>query len=385
LEKKIVLNKIIINKNSIEYEFSVSDNLRKYFNLNEKYLIEYSNNISDIPESIAVIPFLSNFLPIAWVTNSKIYVEEVDKTFFNKIKDIKSGYKKMYKNINFLGKLISKKLVENIDEKVSTIKSAAFFSGGLDSYATLIRNFEVKPMLITILGSDIEFEDKKGWGEVKNLISDVSKEFGLDVCYVKSSFRRVTDYMTLTGLVEKRAKDNWWHGFQHGIGIIGHGIPICFSQNINNLYIASSFCISDKNIKCASYPTIDNNFEAGSIKTIHDSFELNRQDKAKIVCEFLQKNKMNLDIRVCWESKGGKNCSKCEKCIRTIMGIYSEGYDPREFGFAPDYEYIKNFFEKNDLKNGVFWKPIIKNYIDKGKKFYVDSNVNWIYKEINKE
>ena len=45
-----------------------------------------------------------------------------------------------------------------------------------------------------------------------------------------------------------------------------------------------------------------------------------------------------MKLRVCWESAGGSNCCHCEKCLRTILAIYAEGADPRDFGF--DYEDI---------------------------------------------
>ena len=31
--------------------------------------------------------------------------------------------------------------------------------------------------------------------------------------------------------------------------------------------------------------------------------------------------------------KGGSNCCNCEKCWRTISGIYVEGFNPHKFGF----------------------------------------------------
>lgn len=38
-------------------------------------------------------------------------------------------------------------------------------------------------------------------------------------------------------------------------------------------------------------------------------------------------------MRVCWESTGGSNCCNCEKCWRTILALYAEGENSREYGF----------------------------------------------------
>ena len=88
------------------------------------------------------------------------------------------------------------------------------------------------------------------------------------------------DESKLTKLVEKYANDDWWHGFQHGIGLIGHAAPLAYLFNIDNLYIASSYTIKDKGkVTCASDPTIDNYVKFSDCHVIHDGYEYGRQEK----------------------------------------------------------------------------------------------------------
>lgn len=375
---KIILNKCIINENSIEYDYFVTGDISKYFILSERFIVEYSEDISSTPQSIAVIPFLTNFLPISWVTDSQIIVDEIDKSFYENLGKIKDGYINMYPNIKFSGSLLFNKVVDNNwkdDEK-----TAMFFSGGLDSYFTLIQNIKYSPKLITIWGADIPFDDITGWKSASKHVKNVSKTFNLDYCFIKSPFRRVVDYLSLNNLVEKKSNSEWWHDFQHGIGIIGHAAPVVYKNKLNMVYIASTYSINDKQVSCASYPTIDNNVRIGSCKVIHDGFEYTRQDKVLKVCKYSITTNKKIHLRVCWEVAGGHNCSACEKCIRTIMGIYAEGYNPVDFGFLPDYEHVKSFVIEKDLfKKNHRYKPILKRYIENKEKFINDPNINWLY------
>lgn len=81
----VILDRIIVEKNGVEYKYTASGLVKEYLNLDEKFFIEYSIDISDVPKSILVIPFLCNILPISWVCDTEIKVNEIDKDFYNSI------------------------------------------------------------------------------------------------------------------------------------------------------------------------------------------------------------------------------------------------------------------------------------------------------------
>lgn len=56
-----------------------------------KFWNEYQVDMSDVPLSVAVIPFLANVLPIAWLYGAEIHVTEVDEDFLNSVEDIREG------------------------------------------------------------------------------------------------------------------------------------------------------------------------------------------------------------------------------------------------------------------------------------------------------
>lgn len=128
--------------------------------------------------------------------------------------------------------------------------------------------------------------------------------------------------------------DSWWHGFQHGIGLIGHGAPIAHQFGLKDLYIASTFTIKEKGkVTCASDPSIDNHVRFLGTTVHHDQYEYTRQEKVAHIVEYAKQTRRHIDLRVCWITAGGENCCRCEKCLRTMFEIFAEGADPHDFGF----------------------------------------------------
>ena len=368
--------------NSICYEYSISGDWREAFQEKEKFKIEYSCGIENVPVGILMIPLLANLLPMSWVYDADIICPVCDKDFFESIVDFKRGYKEMYPMMDLKGRLSVKDLQSNVPPEQDG--SVAFFSGGVDAFCTLIRHWEEKPTLITLWGSDISVEDKEGWNKVLNHLEDVSQSFSVDYVVVKSSFRKFLNEGILHGKVEKSG-DGWWHGFQHGIGVICHAAPIVYTMGRKTVYFASSFTEADKGIvTCASDPSIDNYVRFCGARVYHDGYELNRQDKIDRIVQFVEQTGIRASLRVCWESKGGSNCCHCEKCRRTILGLYAAGADPREYGFH--YNSLREMgkeIRENRFLLGTYktsrYLPIWTAFRKRYKPWTVDPGLRWFY------
>ena len=99
------------------------------------------------------------------------------------------------------------------------------------------------------------------------------------------------------------------------------------------MYIASSYCLEDGTVRCASDPSIDNYVRFGKCHVVHDGFEFSRQDKLHNIVQFCQKNNTKMKLHVCWETQKGSNGCFCEKCYCTMAGLIVEGANPEEYGF----------------------------------------------------
>ena len=377
---ELCLKEIIKKDKVIKYDYEFGEKWKDMLVESEKMYATYEVDISNVPDSVAVIPFLSNILPISWVFDLTIIVPELDKVFYDSIDDIKKGYIDMYPGLDFKGKLVVKKVVENKDEVNG---SSVMFSGGVDAFSTLLNHLDENPDIITIFGADISLKDKTGIDIVNEKNKETADKLKINYYTIFSNFRECINPIFLSGYVAEKINCEWWHDFQHGIALIGLTTPLSYIKKYAKVYIASSFTYNDVgNYTCASDPTIDNHFKFSNIITIHDGFDYDRQAKVHNICEFVKKNNITLKLRVCWISTGGENCCCCEKCYRTIMGIIVERDDPKNYGLGLNKKTrakMIKFLKKSlpyDTKNGNFF-----NYTPIQKKF----NSNYTIEETPKD
>lgn len=384
----IIIDNPSIEKNIIHYRYEINGEWSNAFHQMRECTIEYSCDLTNLPIGVAIIPFLANVLPIAWVMDAKIYVKICDFDFFSCIDAVKNGYCNMFPTMNFGGKIFVEMLQKNyfLENK----GSVAFFSGGVDAFNTLTCHYKENPTLITLWGSDIKLSDEEGWKRVHKHVIDTASNFDTDFVTVKSEFRTFLNEGFLQKAVMKSG-DGWWHGFQHGIGVICHAAPIMYELKKKIVYFASSFTASDKGkVTCASDPTIDNYIKFCGCKVIHDGYEFNRQMKIYNITSFSKNTGIKIPLRVCWESRGGSNCCNCEKCWRTILGIYSAGFNPLDFGF--EYKSLsqisrKIYNNKELLKSNreSIYAPIQKAMRENYSLFSVEPSLKWFYRiDINR-
>lgn len=378
---RIIVKSVEIREKSLAVEYALEGAPALYLS-GERFECAFSEDVGDTPESVAVIPFLCDVLPVAWLTDATIEVSAVDRQFLESIEKFKRGYVSQYPMLNFAETKIRCGNIQNNAYEPSE-NCAAFFSGGVDAFCTLISHIEEKPRLITLWGSDVTFDDLEGWRLVEKHAKDTAEQFALPVpVSVKTNFRALTKDGALNKLVAKSG-DSWWHGFQHGIGIIGHAAPIAYKYKMNVVYIASSYT-KDNQPTCASHPEIDSNVRLAGTRVWHDQYENNRIKKTQKIVDFFKKTKQKIRLHVCYESSGGENCCRCEKCFRTIFTLISFGADPEEYGFKNFRKRIGESQKKvstmllDNPSAPPFWNDIQKRFSNI-ETFKSDPAINWIY------
>lgn len=144
-------------------------------------------------------------------------------------------------------------------------------------------------------------------------------------------------------------------------------------------------------VPCASSPIIDNRFKFAGGDVIHDGYEYKRIEKLKNVIDY-SKTHGAMNLRVCFISNDGNNCSSCEKCSRSIFGLISEGENPNDYGFDVNDEKLYEIKDNLDLlmdgneKRGwrrqdyrpYYWINIQKNFQKNQKEFADNDALNWI-------
>ncbi|WP_146620196.1 hypothetical protein [Acuticoccus sediminis] len=366
-----------ISDNRITYDIKASGAVREaiYFGNNPGWFgsmngrdptlfVEYSDPVEETPKGIAVIPAIVNLLPIAWVYGASIIVDEIDETFLASLTGVMRGYQGMYPRFSFSDCVSAMTVTENrLPHSVGS--SLVLYSGGVDATFSMISNFETKPHLLTLWGSDIYLKQETEWSSVDQTHADTAKKLGLNYSSAKTSFRSFLNYGRLDTIAHTAGSSGWWHGFQHGIGLLGHAAPIAWRQGIKKVVIASSYSIYDPpETTCASWPTIDGFLRFSDCIVEHHDFYATRQDKIEYICSRSKNLNIPVTLRVCWQSvqKKHMNCCACEKCVRTILGIEAAGFDPCNFGFNLTPQKSRQIAQKiknGEIKPNNYWTPIV--------------------------
>lgn len=325
----VILKKIDVNENQVEYYFEATGKIRDYFNTNS-FFIDYEQDMSNVPNSILTIPFVASLIPLMWLTDTVMWVEELDRTFYDSVFRIQSAYQRLYYHYPLKGNLVPAKLIENtyIPER----KSLLLFSGGIDANTTYIRIKDSNPLLFNIQGwyKNRNDYDLAADADIRDISAFAQRE-ALNFTFAKSNFAVLINTNIFDKNIKKRLGDSWWHGFQHSMAFISIAIPLAYLYKIEKIYIASSVPMGEY-VKCASHVTTDSEFKfATAGGCIHDGSEMTRQDKVHVLVNYANQTNKEYPIRVC--SFNDHNCCECDKCFRSILGIVAEGGDIKKFGF----------------------------------------------------
>ena len=336
----VILRSITVEKNHVEYRFEARGIIKDYFNTDTLF-IDYDRDMTDVPKSVMTIPFVASIIPLMWLTNTVMWVEELDRTFYDAVFKIKEAYQRLYYNYELKGNLVPARLTENTYTPEQN--SLLLFSGGIDANTTYVRIRDQKPLLFNIQGwyKQRGDNDEAADADIRD-ITAFSKREGLNFEYAKSNFAVLVNNDTFDSKIKKKLGDSWWHGFQHSMGFISIAIPVAYLLKIGKIYIASSVPMGEY-VKCASYVTTDSEFKFAAVGgCVHDGSELTRQDKVHVLVDYANQREEDYPIRVC--SFNDHNCCACDKCFRSILGIIAEGGDIKKYGFIINGS-LKEHFE----------------------------------------
>jgi len=351
---------------------------------------------------------------LAWITGADVYVDKLDKTFAESMDALQQEYKKMYPRAPFQTKLTVNKLVEN---KYVSNNTALLFSGGLDSTYSLFSNISLHPTLIMILGAaDIPLSNVPFQEIVKTKYSNFAKRERLNINFIRTNAleilnKRRVDY--LFWRFQAQLEADFWQGLGYSFGHICQAAPLSI-ERFNHLLIAASVQAETKARTIrehpdASSPNTDEKMTWANLQVRHDGC-IHRYEKVFALRKFFDKHRIilrvcNIQHRITSQvSSHAINCSKCEKCFRTIIPLILANIDPRKCGFIVDkstFKYLRKILEneKIDIESlEGFWFPIkdmipekinsdlygFSNFLEWFRSIDIRSSVRdvWVYRDI---
>jgi hypothetical protein len=183
----------------------------------------------------------------------------------------------------------------------------AFFTLGVDSFHTLLTRGEELQTLIYVQGFDVALKDRARMQAVLASLEQVARHFGKRLISVRTNLRQ-----------HPALRRTPWNRM-HGPALAG--IAHLLRDELGRVVIPSTFG-PDQPIPWGSHPLTDPLWSGSAMTLDHDT-PLRRVDKIRQLAgnSLVQKH-----LRVCWEHRSPVlNCSRCEKCLRTMTTLAACG------------------------------------------------------------
>jgi hypothetical protein len=181
-------------------------------------------------------------------------------------------------------------------------RTALCFSGGVDSFFTLLRGPRPIDMLVSALGYDVNLRDARRGTLVEQSLQAVAAEMGQRAVLVSSNRRQ---HRVMRAVPWERS-----HG--GAMAALGHVL----SGEVGRLLISSSHPLVD-DYPWGSRWDIDPRFSSAALRIEHVGAEFGRAEKLRSIAE---EGIVRRHLRVCWENRSSRgNCCQCEKCVRTML------------------------------------------------------------------
>ncbi len=245
-------------------------------------------------------------------------------------------------------------------------RAGFFFSGGIDSFATLARNRlnfpSDHPRAIKdgLLVYGLEQDIPEIFEYVKNSLSAAAQDVGITLIPVYTNL-----YLPYRQEDSGNHWEFWWGKF---MGAALAAVAHAFSQRLTEVSISPDYDIPNQ-VPHGSHPLVDPNYSSVGLRIRHDGVAFSRFAKTKMVADWgvpLQ------HLRVCNKYQlykpGEFNCGKCEKCIRTMLALLALGRLAKTQSF-PEHKVSEELVSKIKLEQSSihFYDELITPLEEKGR------------------
>jgi hypothetical protein len=195
--------------------------------------------------------------------------------------------------------------------------TALCFSGGVDSFYTLLRRPGGVDLLVAAHGFDIPLADEARMTRFHDAMREIAAELGVRTAVVRSNIREHREFLGA----------NWTRTHGGALAALGHAL-----SNAAERLVISSTCTRRDPYPWGSHFELDPLWSSGRLAIEHFGETLRRGEKLAAIGNdpLVQRH-----LRVCWENRSSTlNCSRCEKCIRTEVVLATYGLLDRFEVFA---------------------------------------------------
>jgi hypothetical protein len=200
--------------------------------------------------------------------------------------------------------------VEN-NHPEAAVRTGAFFSGGVDSFFTVLRHSNGSDFprrthiddLLCVWGFDVSLENAEAFRRMRDVLRSAASELGKELLDVATNLR------------ETRWQQTDWGYLSHGAAFAS--VALALEGRYAQVLLASSVGYGDLT-PWGSHVVTDPLLSTGHTKIVHDGAAFSRLQKTELVARSPVAMR---SLRVCWRSGSDENCSACEKCYRTMLTL----------------------------------------------------------------
>lgn len=358
---EIVIESVDVDSNVLRSDVSYSPDLRRFFS-GEDFLVEYSVDVSDVPESVLTIPVLAQVCPLAWFQQADVYARTVDSTFYRSLLDVRSALLDMYPDLMQGGEIY----FENRDERTVEFErdgTGLLFTGGVDSMFSFLRLRDENLSLINVNGWALRNDEHEKWHQMQQYLGEFSETHGVEDAYVRTNVLSFLRNVMLIAYSDPYVDGAWYSSVSHGLGLPGLCAPLAYATGISDLYMAATHW-DTASFPWGSRPSIVENVAWVGTTNHHDGYEYTRQERIEAIADYVAKADDALTLLTC-SKEVSENCGRCEKCCRTAVGMSIAGLDPNEHGldlspetFAHARSQLENGNWKLSENEKLFWRDV---------------------------
>lgn len=271
-----------------------------WFDVREKYAECLSESGS---------PWLVCLLPLAVTLGEPLRLcAPVDRVLFENVQELMQIWKCWYPHLHIVP--IEAEVVDAARQGEPR-KTAAFFSGGVDSFFTVLRNTDGTELfrkthideLLCVWGFDVPLENGEAFKRMKSVLCRAASDLG----------KELIDVATNIGTTSWRQTD--WARHSHNCAFAS--IALALEPRYQQVLIASSDDYRELS-PWGSHVLTDPLLSTKNLRIVNDGAAYSRLKKTECVAT---SDVALRSLRVCWRSRTDENCGICEKCYRTMLAL----------------------------------------------------------------
>jgi hypothetical protein len=196
-------------------------------------------------------------------------------------------------------------------------RAGCFFTGGIDSMATLRRNrlripaSHPSPIKDGVIIFGLEVDKLAAFDEVLKALAPVAADANFELLPIHTNVRTLD--------LDWQFWEFEWEGSVYS------GVAHALSNRLTLTSIGATYDVPNMD-RLGSHPLLDHNYSSSTLRIRHDGLTLSRLEKTRLLADWpagLQ------HLRVCNTVDKYQpetiNCGQCEKCVRTMLALAALG------------------------------------------------------------